>query len=175
MLILLEDKIATPLGELVILCDEMYRLRGVEWAEFMPRMVKHLENHGRLEDIQRRRSVNPGQLSDKLQDYFAGDLQTISKLTTYAPGTDFQQQVWQALRQIPIGTAISYGQLAEQLGKPGAARAVGTANGANPISIVVPCHRVIGANDTLTGYAGGIARKKWLLEHEGVLSAELPL
>ena len=78
-------------------------------------------------------------------------------------------QVWKALRSIPCGQVMHYGQLAEQLGRPGAARAVGAANGSNPVSIVVPCHRVIGRNGTMTGYAGGVQRKEWLLRHEGYL------
>jgi methylated-DNA-[protein]-cysteine S-methyltransferase len=83
-------------------------------------------------------------------------------------GTPFQRRVWSALREIPVGRTVSYGALAQQLGQPSAARAVGLANGRNPIGIVVPCHRVIGSNAALTGYAGGLARKRWLLEHEGV-------
>jgi methylated-DNA-[protein]-cysteine S-methyltransferase len=82
-------------------------------------------------------------------------------------GTEFQQQVWQMLQTIPLGTTISYGELATKIGKPTAARAVGMANSLNPVAIVVPCHRVIGAKAKLTGYAGGIDRKQWLLQHEG--------
>ncbi|HFE6387232.1 TPA: methylated-DNA--[protein]-cysteine S-methyltransferase, partial [Klebsiella pneumoniae] len=112
---------------------------------------------------------NPGGLSSKLSDYFAGDLAIIETLPTATAGTPFQRQVWQALREIPCGQVMHYGQLAEALGRPGAARAVGAANGANPVSIVVPCHRVIGRNGTMTGYAGGVQRKEWLLRHEGYL------
>src|SRR5262249_23027417 len=83
-------------------------------------------------------------------------------------GTIFQREVWAALRRIPVGATLSYGALARELGRPRAIRAVGLANGANPIGIVVPCHRVIGSNASLTGYGGGIERKRWLLEHEGV-------
>ncbi|HCC1079435.1 TPA: methylated-DNA--[protein]-cysteine S-methyltransferase, partial [Salmonella enterica subsp. enterica serovar Paratyphi C] len=114
-------------------------------------------------------ATNPGGLSDKLADYFAGNLAVIDTLETATGGTPFQREVWQALRAIPCGQVMHYGQLAAQLGRPGAARAVGAANGANPISIVVPCHRVIGRNGTLTGYAGGVQRKEWLLRHEGYL------
>jgi methylated-DNA-[protein]-cysteine S-methyltransferase len=88
-------------------------------------------------------------------------------------GTDFQKSVWHALRAIPAGQTVTYGELARRLGQPTAMRAVGLANGANPIGIVVPCHRVVGANGTLTGYAGGLERKRWLLAHESV--ADLPL
>jgi methylated-DNA-[protein]-cysteine S-methyltransferase len=81
-------------------------------------------------------------------------------------GTPFQREVWRALRNIPCGTTVSYAKLAEQIGRPAAVRAVGLANGSNPVGVVVPCHRVIGANGSLTGYGGGIERKSWLLEHE---------
>ena len=95
-----------------------------------------------------------------------GFLQFYFGLPVAMVGTDFQRAVWKALREIPAGETWSYGRLAEHIGKPSAVRAVGLANGSNPISVVVPCHRVIGANGSLTGYAGGVERKKWLLEHE---------
>ena len=88
-------------------------------------------------------------------------------------GTEFQRDVWAALRTIPAGQTRTYGELAKQINRPAAVRAVGMTNGANPIGIVVPCHRVIGANGTLTGYAGGLERKRWLLEHEGALAPTL--
>jgi methylated-DNA-[protein]-cysteine S-methyltransferase len=84
-------------------------------------------------------------------------------------GTVFQQRIWEALKAIPYGTTMSYGELAQQIGQPKASRAVGLANGRNPISIIVPCHRVIGANGKLTGYGGGIERKQWLLNHERLM------
>jgi O-6-methylguanine DNA methyltransferase len=98
--------------------------------------------------------------------YFAGDLGAIDKISVETAGTSFQRSVWKELRNIPTGSAISYGQLAEQIARPRAVRAVGLANGSNPIGIVVPCHRVIGADGSLTGYGGGLERKKWLLDHE---------
>jgi methylated-DNA-[protein]-cysteine S-methyltransferase len=100
--------------------------------------------------------------------YFDGQLNAIDDLPVATPGTDFQRMVWQALRTIPVGQTISYSVLAQRIGRPAACRAVGLANGANPISIIVPCHRVIGANAALTGYGGGVERKRWLLAHEGV-------
>jgi len=81
-------------------------------------------------------------------------------------GTPFQQEVWRSLRAIPCGTTTSYGKLAAQIGRPAAVRAVGLANGANPVAVVIPCHRVIGSNGSLTGYGGGLERKRWLLDHE---------
>lgn len=169
MLTLLEDKITTPLGPLWILCDEQFRLRAVEWEEYSARMTQLLELHYRAAGYRRKAAGNPGGVSDKLRDYFDGDLAAIDGLPGETAGTPFQREVWQALREIPCGQVMHYGTLAERLGRPGAARAVGAANGANPISIVVPCHRVIGASGTLTGYAGGVQRKEWLLRHEGYL------
>ena len=104
-------------------------------------------------------------LADQLDAYFAGELTGFT--VPLAPrGTKFQQRVWAALLEIPYGQTQSYGQLAERIGSPGAARAVGLANGKNPIGIVIPCHRVVGSNGSLTGYGGGLARKKQLLDLE---------
>jgi methylated-DNA-[protein]-cysteine S-methyltransferase len=103
----------------------------------------------------------------RLQSYFQGDLAALDSIPLDLGGTRFQQRVWTRLRAIPCGQVVSYRDLAAAIGAPAAVRAVGAANGANPVSIVVPCHRVIGADGTLTGYGGGIARKRWLLAHEG--------
>jgi methylated-DNA-[protein]-cysteine S-methyltransferase len=108
----------------------------------------------------------------QLTAYFAGELREF-ELPLSAQGTAFQRGVWQALRQIPFGQTESYGGLSRRIGKPGASRAVGLANGRNPIGIIVPCHRVIGKNGTLTGYGGGLARKQWLLDHERRWATEL--
>ncbi len=102
----------------------------------------------------------------QLAEYFAGERQEFD-LELKMVGTDFQKRVWEALLEIPFGETRSYGQQARRIGLPDAPRAVGAANGQNPISIIVPCHRVIGANGALTGYGGGIERKRWLLAHEG--------
>jgi methylated-DNA-[protein]-cysteine S-methyltransferase len=101
----------------------------------------------------------------QLHAYFAGEL-TDFHLPLAMDGTAFQRRVWSELREIPYGQTISYGELARRVGRPGAARAVGLANGRNPVGIIVPCHRVIGADGSMTGYGGGLARKVWLLEHE---------
>jgi len=106
----------------------------------------------------------------QLDAYFAGTL-TEFDLPLAMAGTDFQRRVWAALREIPYGETISYGELARRVGSPGAARAVGLANGRNPVGIIVPCHRVIGADGSLTGYGGGLPRKVWLLEHEAAHAA----
>jgi methylated-DNA-[protein]-cysteine S-methyltransferase len=104
----------------------------------------------------------------QLTEYFEGSRQTFD-LPVLLEGTDFQKQVWEGLKHIPFGQTISYGDLARSIGKPSAVRAVGAANGSNPVSIIVPCHRVIGNNGGLTGYGGGLPRKEWLLKHEGGL------
>jgi methylated-DNA-[protein]-cysteine S-methyltransferase len=101
----------------------------------------------------------------QLAEYFAGQ-RRVFDLPLAPRGTEFQRAVWHALRTIPLGETRSYGELAQQLGRPSASRAVGAANGKNPISIIVPCHRVIGSTGHLTGYAGGVAAKRWLLDHE---------
>ena len=108
----------------------------------------------------------------QLLAYFAGELTTFA-VPVAASGTAFQQLVWAALREIPFGATTSYGALARAVGRPGASRAVGLANGRNPIAIIVPCHRVIGADGSLTGYGGGLTRKRWLLAHEQAVLAQL--
>lgn len=105
------------------------------------------------------------QARDQLRAYFAGEL-FVFDLPLSMAGTPFQRRVWQGLLEVPFGATWSYAELARHVGHPGASRAVGAANGRNPIAIIVPCHRVIGANGTLTGYGGGLERKKWLLDHE---------
>lgn len=113
-----------------------------------------------------RRAVEPFAAAiEQLDAYFAGELQTFD-LVTAPVGSPFQLDVWRALVAIPFGATASYGELATQVGRPGAARAVGAANGRNPISIIVPCHRVIGSGGALVGFGGGLDRKRWLLDHE---------
>jgi methylated-DNA-[protein]-cysteine S-methyltransferase len=109
----------------------------------------------------------PGAIGQALNEYFGGDLTAIDAVPVATAGSSFQRNVWSALRKIRAGTTLSYGGLAQELGCPKSVRAVGLANAANPIAIVVPCHRVIGADGSLTGYGGGIDRKRWLLTHEG--------
>ena len=113
------------------------------------------------------------QVADAMRRYFAGDLAALDAVPAELNGTPFQKTVWQALRRIPPGTTISYGELARRIGQPTSVRAVGAANGANPVAVIVPCHRVIGSNGTLTGYGGGLDRKRWLLAHEGVVGPTL--
>ncbi len=115
----------------------------------------------------RRENDSPSKARQALAAYFDGDLHATESLAVAPAGTDFQREVWAALRAIPVGQTMSYGGLAAKIGRPKAMRAVGLANGANPIGIVVPCHRVIGADCSLTGFGGGLDRKRWLLSHEG--------
>jgi methylated-DNA-[protein]-cysteine S-methyltransferase len=122
-----------------------------------------LDKAGRVRD-----DVLLGSAREQLRAYFAGELVRFD-LPLAFEGTAFQRRVWEQLRAIPFGTTISYAELARRLSQPAAVRAVGGANARNPISIVVPCHRVIGADGTLTGYGGGLERKRWLLEHESAL------
>ena len=112
---------------------------------------------------------DPAGAVSALRAYFAGDLQALETLTVDPMGTPFQLRVWTALRSVPAGRTASYSDIANAIGAPTATRAVGAANGANPIAIVVPCHRIIGSGGSLVGYGGGLERKRWLLEHEGVL------
>ncbi len=109
---------------------------------------------------------DPAGLTSALRAYFAGDRAVIDRLPVQLGGTGFQQAVWQALRGIPCGSTVTYTELARRIGRPAAVRAVGAANGANPLGVVIPCHRVVGAKGALTGYGGGLDRKRWLLAHE---------
>lgn len=106
------------------------------------------------------------EIAAAIRSYFAGDIRAIDGIATDGGGTEFQQSAWAALRTIPPGEVRTYGEMAALLGRPNAARAVGSANALNPVSLVVPCHRLIGSNGALTGYGGGIERKRWLLAHE---------
>ena len=158
---LLVDRLPTPLGELVLVADTDGRLLSLEWTDGDRGLPQRLAEQGPA-----RAAADPGGLTTALAAYFGGDLQAIDALPVAAAGTAFQQEVWRALRDIPCGETVSYGTLAARIGRPAAVRAVGLANGANPVGIVVPCHRVIGADGSLTGYGGGLERKRWLLAHE---------
>lgn len=163
---LLIDRFETPIGRMLIVADHSGNLRAIDWTEHEPRTHRFLQLHYGKDDFQLEAARDPGGLSAAIRRYFAGDLAAIDSIPVQMAGTPFQCKVWQALRKIPCGTTVSYSQLAGEIGRPAAVRAVGLANGSNPIPIVVPCHRVIGANGSLTGYGGGLERKRWLLEHE---------
>jgi len=156
---------------MLILTDADGNLRVIDWADHEPRMRLLLQRQYRKQGLSLEESSAPNGITRALEKYFAGDLAAIETLPVKTEGTAFQRKVWKALQQIPCGVTISYGQLAAQIGQPSAVRAVGLANGANPIGVVVPCHRVIGADGSLTGYGGGLHRKTWLLQHESATPA----
>jgi methylated-DNA-[protein]-cysteine S-methyltransferase len=163
---LMVDRLKTPIGEMLIVADHDARLRAVDWAEYEPRMLRILTRLYGANRFTIEPGDNPHGFADAIARYFAGDLAVLDNLPVETAGTPFQRTVWRALREIPCGTTISYAKLAQKIGKPTAMRAVGLANGSNPVGVIVPCHRVIGANGSLTGYGGGIERKRWLLDHE---------
>jgi methylated-DNA-[protein]-cysteine S-methyltransferase len=159
------DQMDTPIGPALLVTDAEGTMRALDFADYEPRMMRLLRLHyGKATP---RPGTAPASVKAALTSYFAGELSALDKISCATNGTDFQRRVWAALRTIKPGTTLSYGRLAAKLGRPNASRAVGLANGANPIAIIVPCHRVIGANGTLTGYGGGLPRKQWLLAHEG--------
>jgi methylated-DNA-[protein]-cysteine S-methyltransferase len=163
---LLLDRLSTPIGTMIIVADQEGRLRVCLFAENNEIVRRYLRLQCGLNNFTLEPSADPYSLSADIARYFAGELDVIDRIPVETGGTSFQQKVWRALRDIPCGSTTSYSQLAKQIGHPDAVRAVGTANGANPIAVVLPCHRVIGANGSLTGYGGGIERKRWLLDHE---------
>ena len=169
------DRMKTPIGELVLVADSAGKLRAVDWSDYDSRMGRLLQLHYGKGGFKLEPAHNPSGLCDAMSRYFGGEMDAIDCIDVETGGTPFQRQVWGELRRIPSGVAISYGKLAEQIARPKAVRAVGLANGANPVGIVVPCHRVIGSNGSLTGYGGGLERKRWLLEHERKHLKHLPI
>mgnify|MGYP003580823852 FL=1 len=159
---LLIDEIASPLGRIVIAARDG-RLCALEF--WRARMARHLT--ARFPGSRRRRLRDPFGISTKLRAYLSGDLTAVDRIAVETGGTAFQRRVWHALRAIRAGRTMSYAAMARAIGRRAAVRAVGAANGRNPISIVVPCHRLVGGDGALTGYGGGLWRKRWLLEHEG--------
>lgn len=154
----------SPLCPLLIVTDDDGVLRAIEFAAHESRMERLLRNHYGNYTLEEGKA--PVSIKQALKAYFEGQIDALAHVKTATGGTPFQRKVWQALRTISPGTTISYSQLARKVGRTGASRSVGAANGANPIPIVVPCHRVIGADGSLTGFGGGLTNKKWLLEHE---------
>lgn len=163
-LVLRSDRIKTPTGTMLILADEDGCLRSVDWEDHADRMERLLARH--YGDRVVRTAGRTPNVRTAIEAYFDGDFEALDGLDVATNGTPFQREVWAALRTIPAGETLSYSGLAQRIGRPSAVRAVGLANGSNPIGVVVPCHRVIGADGTLTGYGGGIERKRWLLTHE---------
>lgn len=162
------DRIPTPVGDVLIAADDEARLRVLDFGDHEPRMLRLLARQYPTGAARLVEGRAPASIRAPIEAYFAGDLTALDAIPVKAGGTDFQREVWAALRTIPVGSTLSYAALARQIGRPAAVRAVGLANGANPIGVVVPCHRVIGSDASMTGYGGGVERKRWLLAHEGV-------
>jgi methylated-DNA-[protein]-cysteine S-methyltransferase len=160
------DRLQTPIGVVLLVTDADGALRALDWEDYEPRMKELLRRQYGVVALRDARS--PQATRTALSGYFKGDLDRLDTIEWRIVGTPFQRQVWTALPKIPPGRTMSYGALAAQLDSPNAMRAVGHANGSNPISVVLPCHRLIGANGSLVKYGGGLERKRWLLAHEGV-------
>ncbi|MHC4040567.1 methylated-DNA--[protein]-cysteine S-methyltransferase [Bradyrhizobium sp. 23AC] len=160
------DRLVTPIGVALLVTDAEGALRALDWEDYEHRMRELLRLHYGAVDLSDRPA--PASMRTALSGYFEGNLGQLSAIAWRIAGTPFQQKVWNALVHIPAGTTMSYGGLAAKIDLPKAIRAVGHANGSNPISVVLPCHRLIGADGSLVKYGGGLERKRWLLRHEGV-------
>ena len=158
------DRIVTPVGEVLLVVDAGGAVVALDFEDYEARMMRLLARHHRAFVLEP--GAAPETTRAAVAAYFAGDRGALDGLVVRTNGTDFQREVWAALRAIPAGETRTYGQLAAAIGRPKAVRAAGLANGQNPVALIVPCHRVIGTNGTLTGYAGGLERKRWLLAHE---------
>lgn len=164
------DRLKTPIGVALLVTDADGRLCALDWEDFEDRLIRLMrQQHG---ETALGAGKAPRDITSALAAYFDGDMTSLRGIKCRLAGTPFQRSVWTALRRIPAGSTTSYGVLAERIERPTAVRAVGHANGSNPISVVVPCHRVVGADGSLTGYGGGLDRKRWLLKHEGVAVSE---
>lgn len=162
-MLLYYDEFESPIGRILFAADSE-AVCALDFEDYRARMNTLLSR--RFPQLIFEGNSDPHQLKGRLQAYFAGQTSALETVPVTSGGSPFQQQVWRALRSIPAGETWTYGQLAAHLGRPQAARAVGHANSLNPVAIIVPCHRVIGAGAALTGYAGGLERKRWLLDHE---------
>ena len=140
---------------------------ALDFAEFQERFLAQLQKRFSAQ-LTFQPAVNTS-IQDSIEQYFAGDIYALNRIQTNTQGTAFQQKVWQGLRNIPVGHTASYLQLAHNIGVKNAQRAVGSANGKNPIPLIIPCHRVINSSGKLGGYSGALWRKEWLLKHEGVV------
>lgn len=166
-MILQTRTVETPIGPLVVVANER-AVVGLEFGDALGRrdaLARHLERHLGAHEL--RGAADPAGAATRLARYFAGERHALAEQPVEIHGTAFRAAVWRALRTIPAGEAWTYAQLAARVGNPRALRAVGAANGANPIALFVPCHRVIASDRTLWGYGGGLERKRWLLAHEG--------
>jgi methylated-DNA-[protein]-cysteine S-methyltransferase len=162
----MRDRLTTPIGMLLLVTDDDGVLRALDFEDYEARMKELLRLHYGAVDLKRGRA--PKAMRSALSAYFDGDFAALKTIAWRVAGTPFQRKIWTALPRIPAGRTMTYGALAAKLGSPNAMRAVGHANGSNPISVVIPCHRLIGADGSLVKYGGGLHRKQWLLRHEGV-------
>lgn len=162
---LARESIKSPLGPILLYLDEQEVVR-VSNFEDREDHLNHIlrRQYGRIDTypIQGKSSA-----ARSIEAYFGGELHQLGSIRIDPPGTEFQRAIWFRLREIEPGTTLSYGALAVAIGRPAASRAVGAANGANPINLIIPCHRLVGASLDLTGYGPGLSRKRWLLNHEG--------
>lgn len=158
---------ASPIGELLLIADgaDLVGLKFVDHPERVSVVRQQLERS--LGELTERESADPAGAITRLERYFAGERDALEGQQVRPHGTAFQQRVWRALCEIPAGETRGYGELAAAIGHPNSSRAVGAANGSNPIALIIPCHRVIAADGSLHGYGGGLHRKQWLLAHEG--------
>ncbi len=161
------DRLETPIGVAFLVTDCDGVLRALDWEDHEPRMRELLRRQYGAVTLKDARGA--ADMRAALTGYFKGDLDRLKAIKWRVAGTPFQHKVWSALPKIPAGKTMSYGMLAIKLDAPRAMRAVGHANGSNPISVVLPCHRLIGADGSLVKYGGGLTRKRWLLEHEGAM------
>jgi methylated-DNA-[protein]-cysteine S-methyltransferase len=164
------ESLATAIGEMLVVVDEQQRLRALGWVDLEDRLQRQLTAaYGSA--LRLHSGPTPAAIREALHAYLEGKLDAIDAIPIETRGTPFQRAVWEALRRIPAGTTLSYRDLALRIGRPKAVRAVGHANGANPICVVVPCHRLVGSDGSLTGYGGGLHRKRWLIDHEAAARA----
>jgi methylated-DNA-[protein]-cysteine S-methyltransferase len=169
-LALVEEEVPTPIGGLLLIMDAAGILRAAEWADGRERLPRLLTRHYGKTGYSLSAGPVTNALREAFRHYFAGHIDALESLAVHTGGTPFQSNVWRTLRNIPPGQCRSYDALGRQLGLQSHARAIGHANAANPINIVIPCHRLVGTSGKLTGYAGGLERKRWLLAHEGAIS-----
>jgi methylated-DNA-[protein]-cysteine S-methyltransferase len=159
------DRVPSAIGD-ILLASDGRGLVALDYADYEARMNALLaRRYGGFRLIERD---DPLGAASAVRAYLAGDFQAFDHLPVSTGGTAFQEACWRALRAIPVGTVTTYGALAAKMGRPAASRAVGHANSLNPVAIILACHRVVGRSGALTGYAGGLERKRWLLAHEGV-------
>ncbi|MFT4252024.1 MAG: methylated-DNA--[protein]-cysteine S-methyltransferase [Caulobacter sp.] len=166
---LILDRAPSPIGEMLLVVDQDGRLRAADFHDHEDRLHRLLRLHYGATPL--TAGPAPAAIRQALAAYFDGVPAALASIPWATGGTAFQQTVWRALGGVAAGTTLTYAGLAARIGRPAAVRAVGAANGANPLSIVVPCHRLVGADGSLTGYGGGIERKAWLLAHEGARPA----